>query len=1265
MRKDFLLLILLSFLLVPLAAKGSLQFSSSSTSVQLLRETKEGLSVRFSIDKIDYDEVDTPQGRFTDIYIDQYATTNEVGLPKLPLMRQIIAVPEGATVFTSIVSAQQQSVSLPSRGIHYPIVPRQAPVSKSSDLSELPFVVDSEVYNRSAWSEGASVSASELGYMRGVRMYVLDFLPVRYNPGTSTLEVITQAEVRVDFVGADHAATEALRAKTHSPAFEPIFKHTLLNPISTRASLNRIPISYLIITPANFVAALEPFISWKTQEGYDVIVATTDQTGNTATSIKSYMQNIWANATAANPAPSYLLIVGDVAQVPSNQTSTGGSHITDLSYVRLQGTDYLPEMYFSRFSATTTAEVTNQVNKTLMHEQYTMPDDSYLETAVLIAGVDSYWSTTHANGQVNYATTNYFNAAHNINPIPYLYPQSGSSASQIVQNVSNGAGYVNYSAHGSETSWADPSFTIANINSLQNTNKYPVVIGNCCVTNAFNVGICFGEAWLRAVNKGAVIYVGGTDNTYWDEDYWWGVGYKPPVVGSGSPFVPGRTGYYDAMFHDHNEPYEDWVNQIGAGTFMGNMAVVQSNSSRANYYWEVYSIMGDASLVPYMGIPTPNSAQVPETIFLGNGSLEMTADPYSYAAISMDGILHGTGMADVNGQLNLDIIPFDYPGTAKLVITRSLRKPLIVDIQVIPNTGAYVTVSPIVVNDPNQNGLAEAGETISFDLELNNVGVLDANNLNLSIASDNPWINIISEHATVADIPAGSSLQANNLFSVKISNRVPDQESIAFEISITDGSDVWTSMRRVTAYAANVQVAETNMMDSNYNGYFEPGETVTIQLTLTNNGHMAVPGGRLLAFSNHPGLTLTNDDITLLPLSIGASTQVTLVGFLANQLETGTIITVGFAIEAGDQLLNHSVTIPIGMIGEGFETGNFSSFPWVNNSSTPWTIVSGAGNVHTGQYAAKSGAIGHNNNSQLSVTMDFPSAGTISFWRKVSSEANYDKLIFLINGEEKAVFSGTLDWEEVSYPVNPGTSTFTWKYQKDTSVSNGSDCAWIDDITFPMSNSTDAVIFYTATEDISFADILDGETVSEDIVLRNLGNIAMSGMISVSEGLILYLGSNALPQDYEYSLDAVTNAVFTLQYTAPTPAVNYNGIVIISSNDPNNPAVMLNVEVSPYVSNDDPHTPANTALKGNYPNPFNPETAIRFSTKESGPVRLNIYNIKGQLIKSLVDSNLPSGSHTVIWNGKDESGRSVSSGVYLYRMETPSYTKTMKMMLMK
>jgi hypothetical protein len=90
-----------------------------------------------------------------------------------------------------------------------------------------------------------------------------------------------------------------------------------------------------------------------------------------------------------------------------------------------------------------------------------------------------------------------------------------------------------------------------------------------------------------------------------------------------------------------------------------------------------------------------------------------------------------------------------------------------------------------------------------------------------------------------------------------------------------------------------------------------------------------------------------------------------------------------------------------------------------------------------------------------------------------------------------------------------------------------------------------------------------------------------------------------------------------------------------------------------------------TKLSGNYPNPFNPSTNIKFATSENGHVPIDIYNVKGQKVTTLVDERMNAGEHSIIWNGKDDSGRNVTSGVYLLSMKTKSYNATQKMILMK
>ena len=93
--------------------------------------------------------------------------------------------------------------------------------------------------------------------------------------------------------------------------------------------------------------------------------------------------------------------------------------------------------------------------------------------------------------------------------------------------------------------------------------------------------------------------------------------------------------------------------------------------------------------------------------------------------------------------------------------------------------------------------------------------------------------------------------------------------------------------------------------------------------------------------------------------------------------------------------------------------------------------------------------------------------------------------------------------------------------------------------------------------------------------------------------------------------------------------------------------------------------PEEFALGQNYPNPFNPITNINFSVPRTGTVSLVIYNIMGQKIKTLVSGNMKYGYHTVNWNGLDQLGRQVSSGVYFSELRAKGFRQTKKMLMLK
>ena len=90
-----------------------------------------------------------------------------------------------------------------------------------------------------------------------------------------------------------------------------------------------------------------------------------------------------------------------------------------------------------------------------------------------------------------------------------------------------------------------------------------------------------------------------------------------------------------------------------------------------------------------------------------------------------------------------------------------------------------------------------------------------------------------------------------------------------------------------------------------------------------------------------------------------------------------------------------------------------------------------------------------------------------------------------------------------------------------------------------------------------------------------------------------------------------------------------------------------------------------TKLYGNYPNPFNPMTTIKFDMKVKGHVSIRIYDVAGRLVHTLINGVRDQGENVKTWSGINNSGSSVASGVYFYRMDTKDYSQTRKMILLR
>lgn len=1286
---------------------GSLTFaqvvlnSGQQNGIVLDQNTFNGIRATSSFASFNHFDVNTKEGVFTEITANGYGFTWEEGAPKLPVMRRLIEIPVGARPVVTVVSYDIDEYSLSELGIQNLIFPTQPPVAKS-EQGPVDFVINQNAYASDKFNKNVLASIEVVGTMRSIRMARLEISPLEYNPVQGTIRVYSNVVVDVQFTGADYSATTELKAKTRSPYFG---NFDFLNKLPVEGgdrtvNFTRYPVKMVIVSDPMFEETLQPFIQWKTKKGFTVVEAYTNNpaVGTTKENIKSYLKGLYDAGTAEDPAPSFVLFVGDVAQIPAYMQ---GGHATDLYYCEYTG-DVIPEVFYGRFSATSVAQLQPQIDKTLMYEQYQFPDPSFLGNVVMISGVDGGYAPTYGNGQITYGNTYYFNEAHGINSHTYLYPASGSSAAAIRQDFNNGAAYGNYTAHGSPSGWADPAFTTSHIPSMTNYGKYPLMVGNCCSTSTYESN-CFGEELLRAEDKGAVGYIGASNSTYWNEDFYFGVGYG--AIGLNTTYEGSTLGSYDRAFHDHGEPFEDWFTTQAQMMVAGNLAVTASGSGMITYYWQIYCLMGDPSLSIYFSVPDEMTASYEALMPLQSSSFTVNTDPYAYVAISKEGILYGSALADEYGVAEVLLDPISVPGEADVIITAQNRQPFIGTVLVASPEGPYVLLQSKVVNDANGNNnqIPEHGEQFGFDIELKNVGNNASEELTVTLTSTSAYIEIKDGTETWPNIEPDAIVNLENAFEVLASEWLPDQHNAQFELEITNGTETWNSSFAIKLYAPLLKSGTMMVNDTdggNGNGRLDAGEEAIITLQVKNDGHCMAPETDAYLFTDSEWVEITSVKELVGDIDADSSQEASYNVTVHPDTPIGTLVSFYFSNASGVYSSSKIYAPKVGLIIEDFETGDFDAYPWENTSAVPWTITSSPTN--SGMYAARSGQIGNSSETSLSISMEVATNDVISFARKVSSENNYDWLRFYIDGSQKGEWAGEKNWEVVSFDVSPGMHTFKWTYKKDVSVSGGTDAGYIDDITFPSSigggsgtdfavkafaypavvcdegevnlfafveNAADDAIVYawTPAEIISNPEIHNPVAYIENTTTFTIA--AASGLMNATAEIEIPVAptpetptieqteteliSSATTgnqwYNYEGAIEGAVNQIYV-----PVSTNNYYVIVTGDNGCMSDPSELA------YVAFVGVDNPANSGALNVYPNPFRNQLNIDFGIKQQGTVKISLLNLMGQEIRIVEESSFIGGNHSITF---DANG--LLPGIYFLKMESVNGTDVKKVVLTK
>lgn len=345
------------------------------------------------------------------------------------------------------------------------------------------------------------------------------------------------------------------------------------------------------------------------------------------------------------------------------------------------------------------------------------------------------------------------------------------------------------------------------------------------------------------------------------------------------------------------------------------------------------------------------------------------------------------------------------------------------------------------------DSVIEFGETFTVGLQITNQNDFPIQETALSFATIDPNFEILDGMASISGLLPGESISIPDAFSVKTGNMIPDNHKGTFTISATSAEGAWARSISLAGHRPVMDFSNLQILDGN-NGILEPGEIATLQIGITNRGGARLISALASLQTWDPYLTITGPNHSLDTLSPGEEWIISYNIALAPNTPLYHTLLLNVQI-TGNNEYNFIRTIPLltGFIIEDFETGSLNSYEWQTGGNTKWFVEGES--AWEGDYCARSGPLTDNQMSNLWLEWNVAYADSISFWYKVSSEANYDFLYFYCGDSEKGKWAGEVPWTFAKYPINPGEQSFLWRYKKDVSVANGEDCARIDYIMLP------------------------------------------------------------------------------------------------------------------------------------------------------------------------------------------------------------------------
>jgi len=830
MRRGLVLFFLLMAFSLLTAEWVEIQGNQSTERYTCDQQSRGTASIEFNLDGYEveiknYDGID-----YTYITYPESSELLETGMPDLPIFTKALIIPNEGNATIEIISFEQREYK---DVLVYPQEALQFESEKPRDN----FVINTEFYQGRGIYPSETAWTGEPAIMRDFRVLPVIFSPFQYEAGSRTLKVCTNIRIQVTVEG-----TGGINAKysdrKRSRAFEEMYRTNTLNydRLSLRDEYQVPTILFICNDNDDVLENLAYLTDWKRQKGFNVVVATTSETGTSNTSIKDYIQDAYDNWE--NP-PEYVNIIGDGAGSFSIATwyTSGMYGEGDHPYSQLEGNDILGDVIMGRMTFSTITGLQTVISKALTYEK-----TPYM-------GNTDWYSRACLTGDPNSSGYSCVAFAKSAKELMLDYPgnfwgddnfeevYSSNFSTQMNAAVNLGVSYFAYRGYGGTSGWYS--------GSTSNGYMMPFIVMPTCGSNNWQAGTGNVENFYQ---MGSVTLPSG------------GIGgFGTATSSTHTPFNNAiAIGVMGGIFYDY-------IFSMGGAVLQGKyyLWLTFPQTVTAGYvtqfsHWN--TLMGDGSLELWTKVPQDLSVVYEDVIPSGANYYEVAVlDSISNSAenawvtlLGEDNEFVATAYCDFSGSVRLDLDGAT-DGDHILTVTKHDHIPFSETVT-IEQVEQYVDIDGVIYDDETGNGNVNPGETVEVMLTLANTGSAAVSAVNVIMESNSDYVNILTTEIVFGDIASGGTATAATGFEVEFAAALQGGVEILTELTITDADDnEWTTWLQIPIEGPSLY-ASSYTIDGD--GVIDPGETEEIYFTLKNNGNLQAEGINGLLICNNRRITI-------------------------------------------------------------------------------------------------------------------------------------------------------------------------------------------------------------------------------------------------------------------------------------------------------------------------------------------------------------------------------------------------------------------------